>query len=223
VNYFLEKYTDLVDDLSGRDVYALENLRLIPNTRMQNRVVFLGSQITAGWDLKKYFGEYDIINRGISGQRLAGYLLRFQPDVVELKPKTVIIEFSSFNFRPENNLKELKDYLSSMVAISLANGIEPILTTIVPVRSDFDEDYSESYNVQDSLIEFNHWLTDYCRKNEIKYVDFFRTVADSDGFLTPENSNGQIILSSAGYNKISSATMELLRQSVIIGNPSIKE
>ncbi|MFH1373867.1 MAG: GDSL-type esterase/lipase family protein [bacterium] len=154
-----------------------------------------------------YFPRYRTVNRGLSEQRLAGYLLRFRPDVIDLKPRAVVIEFSSYNFRPENTLAENKDYLVSLAELARANGIEPILTTVLPVRNEL---YYEGYSVQDSLVVFNRWLTAFCRDHDYRLVDFNTIVADADGFLRAELSTGHIELNHRGYDAISEATRTTL-------------
>jgi len=212
VNYFLDKYTNVVEEFSGRKNYAVDNQIVISKKNLGNRVVFMGSQITHGWRLEEYFPEYEAINRGITGQRMAGFLLRFRPDVVELKPKAVVIEFSSFNFRPENSIRELEDYSACMVDMARENGIEPLLTTVVPVREDFESEIEVPYNVQDSLQVYNRWLVDYCRTNGIKLIDFAGALADEKGYLKKEYATGQITLNTAGYAKISEAANQALKE-----------
>ena len=57
----------------------------------ESRVVFMGDSITDGWKLDEYFPGKPYINRGISGQTTPQMLIRFRPDVVDLKPAAVLI------------------------------------------------------------------------------------------------------------------------------------
>ncbi|SYZ73053.1 putative GDSL-like Lipase/Acylhydrolase family protein [Candidatus Zixiibacteriota bacterium] len=215
VNYFLDKYTNVVDDFSSRRTFEAENRKVEGQPASPNRVVFIGSQITHGWELEKYFPEYETINRGIVGQRLAGFVLRFQSDVVDLKPAAVVVEFSSYNFRPENSQAELRDYIKSLADMAKANGIIPILTSVVPVGPDFASEIEVPYIVQDSLNLFNRWLSSYCTEKNIPLADFAGAVSDSSGYLAKEYSAGQILLNPAGYDRISRATREVLNRNKI--------
>lgn len=211
VNYFLDKYSHFVAEFSERSEYEKDNARLAAENPTGKRVIFIGAQITRGWNLAEFFSEYEPINRGISGQKLGGLLLRFRPDVVELKPKAVVIEFSSYNFRSESSIEEMEDYIASLADMSRIQNISPILTTVVPVRRDFESETESPYIIQDSIRVFNRWLIEYCHNNGIAYVDFAESVSDSQGYLLPENSAGQILLSREGYDKISIATLKILR------------
>ncbi len=210
VNYYLDKYTNLVSEFSGRSRYEAENKRLVSDVRVQNRFVFMGTQITENWDLDHYFDEFEAINRGISGQRLAGYLLRFVPDVIDLKPKAAIIEFSSYDFRPQNSLDELKDYIVSIAVLARYNEIEPVLTTVIPVRQELD--MVDSYSVSDSLAEFNDWLEEYCLENKYILADFNDVLSNDRGFLAEEFSIDNTHLTEAGYDRISRAMLRILEK-----------
>ncbi|MEP0828047.1 MAG: hypothetical protein HRF51_05950 [bacterium] len=212
INDFLFKYTYVVEEFSGRKNFAHANRRLLEEGTNERRVVFLGTQVTAGWELERHFPEIDAVNRGISGQRMAGFLLRFRPDVVELAPRAVVIEFSSYSFRPENSIEELQDYLITLAEIALYHKIEPILSTIIPVGSDFEMEESDDYKIMDSIALFNNWLSNYCQDNKIRLLDFGSAVADSSGFLSDRYRAGHIILNDSGYARISELTGSVLRE-----------
>ncbi len=53
----------------------------------------MGNSITEGWPNNdpEYFANPGYINRGIGGQTTPQMLLRFRADVIDLKPKVVVI------------------------------------------------------------------------------------------------------------------------------------
>ena len=70
------------------------DLALGPPAAGENRVVFMGDSITEGWKIEGCDGSFPgkpYINRGISGQTTPQMLLRFRQDVIDLKPKVVVI------------------------------------------------------------------------------------------------------------------------------------
>ncbi len=212
INEFLYKYTYVVEEFSGRKNFSISNRQLTEKGTNEKRVVFLGTQVTAGWDLERYFPDIDAVNRGISGQRMAGFLLRFRPDVVELAPRAVVIEFSSYSFRPENSIEELQDYLATLTEVALYHKIEPILTTIIPVGRDFEMEENDDYMIMDSITVFNGWLSKFCQDNKIRLLDYGRAVADSSGYLSERYRAGHIILNDSGYARISELTSNALRE-----------
>jgi lysophospholipase L1-like esterase len=213
VNYFLEKYTFVVEGFSGRQKYAEDNLRMVATAGHRDRVVFIGDQIIESWPLDRYFTEFEAVNRGITGQWLAGFVLRLRPDVLELKPRAAVIQFSSYNFRPQNVVAETKDYVANITELCRYHGVEPVLTTVIPVRENEDVYRSEGfepYFVADTLDLFNDWLRGYCRENGLALIDFFAALADDKGYLPTELSIDNTHLTEAGFQRLAEATRPVL-------------
>ena len=58
----------------------------------QGAVAFVGDSLTGGWKgLAKSFPELKVANRGVGGDVSRGVLFRFREDVLELKPRAVVI------------------------------------------------------------------------------------------------------------------------------------
>jgi lysophospholipase L1-like esterase len=210
VNFFLDKYLRANDQLAGRPEFLEENRALASDALVSNRVVFFGTQMTRWWKLATSFPEYEAINRGISGQRVAGYLLRFRSDVIELRPAAVVVELSSYNFRPENSIEEIQEYVASLIDLARANQIAPVLLNIMPIGEDFDAEIEVPYNVMDSLRQFNTWLRAYCDSNSIAMVDAYGALVNSEGFLDPDLAHGQINVKKEGYARITELTRQAL-------------
>ena len=71
--------------------YTEANQKVGPASPDKPRVVFLGDSITDGWRLNEYFGDRDFVNRGISGQITGEMLGRMKEDVINLKPKAMLV------------------------------------------------------------------------------------------------------------------------------------
>src|ERR1700753_4363208 len=73
--------------------FADSNAKVPAPVAGENRVVFMGNSITIGWLQKnpEFFQGKPYLDRGISGQTTPQMLLRFRPDVIDLKPKVVVI------------------------------------------------------------------------------------------------------------------------------------
>ena len=73
--------------------YKSKNLELGSPKKDEKRVVFMGNSITEGWSTlqPEFFEGKSYINRGISGQTTPQMLLRYNDDVINLKPYAVII------------------------------------------------------------------------------------------------------------------------------------
>jgi len=210
INHFRDKYINVVNEFSGREVYKEDNLSLCSDTTVPCRIIFLGTQVTENWDLATYFIGYEVINRGISGQRLAGFLLRFRSDVAALGPQAVVVELSSYHFRPNTTLTEIEEYVASLADLARANNIVPVLTTVIPPVDDFEIEDHPDYKLADSVAAFNVWLTDYCESHKLACADVAAEVTNDEGYLKREFSTSPVDLNEAGYARISGVVRESL-------------
>ncbi len=96
-------------------------------------VAFLGDSITAGYDVKNYYPEYLVSNRGIGGETTYGLKDRLGVSVLDLKPKvcamliggnnidTMFEDYEDILVSFEENIPETK-----IVLISLSPTSDPI-------------------------------------------------------------------------------------------------
>ncbi|HOD67200.1 MAG TPA: GDSL-type esterase/lipase family protein [candidate division Zixibacteria bacterium] len=208
INYWLDKYTEVVEEFSGRSRYRQDNERLRSDTAVPGRVVFLGTQVISRWDVGRSFPRWEAIDRGVAGQRLAGMLLRFQPDVLDLGPEAVVIEISSYNFRPEWPVRELEDYAESMADLARARGVAPIIGSVIPP---WDADLGlGDYAIRDSIAAFNEWLQQGMAEGRWQVADFHGALADGEGYLRRELAAESIDPNRAGYERMTAAVDSVL-------------
>jgi lysophospholipase L1-like esterase len=211
-NEWLGKYRKVVEEFGHRQDFADANKPFLSDTLVANRIVMFGTQVTERWQPDSNFAGYQVINRGIPGQWISGMLLRYRRDVIELMPQYVIIEVSSYNFRPRFSAEEIHEHVMTMADLARYHGITPILATMVPLRKGADhlEDYSD-YSITDHVKAYNAWVKDYCRAQDIACADFDSLLANDKGYLKPELSMDSIDPNEAGYALMSRAIGEILR------------
>jgi lysophospholipase L1-like esterase len=172
------------------------------------RVVFMGDSITEGWGMKatatspgrgEFFPVKPYINRGISGQTTPQMLIRFRQDVIDLKPKVVVI-LAGTNDIAENTGKETReeigDNIASMSDLARAHGIRVVLCSVLPA-SDFH--WHPGLEPAPKIRELNEWMKQYAAKNGIVYVDYYSSLANSEGGLKAEFSPDGVHPNKAGY------------------------
>jgi lysophospholipase L1-like esterase len=124
--------------LGGPSRYRDANVKLPPPAAGEDRVVFMGDSITDGWG--RHYGTFfpgkPYVNRGISGQTTPQMLVRFRSDVINLKPKVVVIlggtNDIAGNTGPES-LEDIEGNMMSMAELAHANGIKVVLSSLTPV------------------------------------------------------------------------------------------
>ena len=189
------------NDWADLNRYKEENLKLGLPSPDENRVVFMGNSITQGWieaDPDFFMGK-SYINRGISGQTTPQMLVRFRPDVVNLKPKVVVILAGTNDIAGNtgpSTLEMIEDNIASMVEIAKANNIKIILCSVLPA---YDYPWKPGLEPAQKIVDLNKWIKNYAEKNEIIYVDYFTPMADQRNGLKKEYSEDGVHPNLAGY------------------------
>lgn len=154
----------------------------------ENRVVFMGNSITEGWSNfdPSFFAGKPYINRGISGQTTPQMVLRFQQDVVDLKPKVVVI-LAGINDIAGNTgpmtLEQSRDNLIAMAQLAKANGIKVVLSSVVPA---FDFPWRPGMEPAEKVVVLNKMIKDYADKNNLVYLDYHSAMKDERNGLKKE-------------------------------------
>ncbi len=167
-------------DWANMKRFQEENQKLSAPKPNENRVVFMGNSITEGW-LRvdpSYFEGKPYINRGISGQTTPQMLLRFHQDVIDLKPKVVVILAGTNDIAGNTGrmtLEQTRDNIISMVQLAQANGIKVVLSSILPA---FDYPWKPGLEPAEKIFSINKMLKEFAVKNNIVYLDYFSAMAD---------------------------------------------
>ena len=188
-------------DWANLNRYKEDNLKLRLPAQDENRVVFMGNSITQGWgeENPEFFEGKSYINRGISGQTTPQMLVRFRPDVVNLKPKAVVILAGTNDIAGNtgpSTLEMIEDNIASMVEIAKANNIKVVLCSVLPA---YDYPWKPGLEPAQKIVDLNKWIKDYAEKNEIIYVDYFTSMADERNGLKKEYSEDGVHPNLAGY------------------------
>jgi len=181
--------------------YKEDNLKIgLPNPD-ENRIVFMGNSITEGWKETdpNFFKNKPYIDRGISGQTTPQMLVRFRADVVNLKPKVVVILAGTNDIAGNtgpSTLEMIEDNIASMIEIANANNIKTVLCSVLPV---YDYPWSPGLKPAQKIVDLNTWIKTYADKNNIAYADFFTPMADEKNGLKKEYSEDGVHPNLNGY------------------------
>ena len=150
-----------------------------------DRVVFLGNSITEGWkkEMPTMFDNQTFINRGISGQTTPQMLLRFRTDVIELKPKVVVILAGTNDIAGNTPLRDLEAVagnLASMGELAKHHNIKVILCSVLPAS---DYPWRPGKNPHTQIPILNKLISDYAEKEDFYYLDYFSSMTDGNNGL----------------------------------------
>jgi lysophospholipase L1-like esterase len=161
----------------------------------------MGNSITEGWSRidPGFFSGKPYVNRGISGQTTPQMLIRFRPDVINLKPAVVVI-LAGINDIAGNTgpstLEMIEDNLASMCELSKSNGILVVLSSVLPA---FDFPWRPGMQPAEKVVQLNAWIKNYAEKNGCVYLDYFTPMADERHGLKAELTFDGVHPNLAGY------------------------
>src|SRR6266478_9086426 len=130
----------LHNDWPNLEQYREANAKLSPPLKNENRVVFFGNSITQGWApyFPTMFPGKPYIGRGIGGQTTPQMLVRFRQDVIDLKPKVVVILAGTNDIAGNTGPSTIEDIeadYSSLAELARANRIAVVFSSVLPVHN----------------------------------------------------------------------------------------
>ncbi len=153
------------------------------------RVVVIGDSIAGRWQEQDGgFFTGGIVNRGIGGQTSGQMLLRFQQDVIALRPRAVHIVAGLNDIaglagpaRPQ----DFQNNIRAMVTLAEANGIAVVLASMTPVRQDSHEGRNRPAA---RIAELNRWLSEFAAARGTGFADYSAALTGPAG----EPASGQL-------------------------------
>ena len=184
----------LLTDFGWLARYKEADLALGLPAKGEDRVVFMGDSITEGWKIEGANGSFPgkpYINRGISGQTTPQMLVRFRQDVIDLKPKVVVI-LAGINDIAGNTgpmpLDETENNLASMAELAAANHIRVVLCSVTPA---FDFPWMPGMKPAPKVLALNSWIKAYATEKGHVYVDYHTAMKDQrDGLPAALSADG---------------------------------
>lgn len=197
-------------DFANLDRFKSDNIELMKKEINDPLVVFMGNSITEGWLNKKlsFFDNPSFVNRGISGQTTSQMLLRFRQDVIDLKPKAVVI-LAGINDIAQNQgpiaVKDIFGNLQSMCELAKTNNINVVLCSVLPAK---EFPWRMEINPIEKVAQLNSLLKDYANQNDIIYVDYYEKLVTKEFGLPSELTYDEVHLTIEGYQALEPIVMK---------------
>lgn len=165
-------------------------------------VVFMGNSITDGWDNAhpEFFTDNNFACRGIGGQVSSQMLCRFRADVIDLRPKAVVILAGTNDIAGNNGPIEsehIAENIVSMAELALAAGIRPIICSVLPAAK-----YPwrpEIGSVPEKIRALNDRLRQYAAERGLTWVDYYSAMDAGDGSMRSEYTRDGVHPTPEGY------------------------
>lgn len=206
----------LENDWANLAKYREENAKLGPPAPNENRVVFYGNSITEVWakNFPTMFPGKPYIGRGISGQTTPQMLVRFNQDVVALKPKVVVILAGTNDIAGNtgpSTIEMIEDNLRSMAEVAKANGIRVVLSSVLPV---YDYPWRPGLEPAPKIMALNAWMKDYAAKTGATYLDYHSAMQDARHGMRAGLASDEVHPTEAGYRVMAPLAEKAIAQAL---------
>jgi len=212
---------------SRRGVFDLHNEALLARD-IPVDAVFIGDSITDMWALDAYVrgaaGGF-VVNRGIGGDRTPFARRRFAADVLQLRPKLVVIKIGINNTwdldewdpslarTPEEIEEEIVTDVTAMVAAARADGITVALCSILPTNIPVNGNTATRNQL---IARVNRRLREAARDAGATYVDYHSHLVADDGLtLRPALADDGLHPHTGGYDIMADVLLDTLNNAGI--------
>jgi lysophospholipase L1-like esterase len=191
----------MAQDWPGLSHFQAANQKVGIPAAEENRVVFMGNSITIGWlnARPEFFKGKPYINRGISGQTTPQMLIRFHQDVIDLKPKVMVLLAGTNDIAGNtgpSTLKMIMDNIKGMAEMAHANNIKVVLSSVLPV---FDYPWKPGLEPSEKIVALNKMIKTYAEEQGHIYLDYFSAMADARNGLPKSYAEDGVHPTVAGY------------------------
>ena len=196
----VEAQRKLLWDWAGLIRYGSDNSELSKPKPDENRVVFLGDELTENWGgSSTFFSGKPYINRGIKGQTSPQLLVRFRQDVIKLNPKVVVIQIGSNDLASVTGpitQQMFAENVMSIVELAKVNNIKVVLASMIPICDCYKK--QSVLRPFGKIIGMNGWLKEYAEQSGSVFLDYYSALAEGRNLKKELTSDG-VLLNDAGY------------------------
>lgn len=201
-------------DWANKDRYAQANHELMAGEPDPMRVVMMGNSITEYWyELHPSFFENNhLVGRGIGGQVSSQMLARFRQDVLNLKPRIVVINCGTNDIAENNGPYDediTMDNIQSMTELALSHGIEVVLTSVLPC-----DEFCWNHSVKDApakIERLNMRIMDYAAQQpHVHYLEYFSSLTTDGRSMNKLLTDDGVHPNTAGYDVMEPILLEML-------------
>lgn len=171
-------------------------------------VAFLGDSLTDGYNVKQYYPQYLVSNRGVGGDTTFDLEKRIQISLYDLKPKVAVMLIGANNFKTmfdnyENILKGFKENVPNTKIILLS------LTSM-----------SGEWGKNNQIAAYNNVkIKMLASKYGFEYVDLYTPLFNLEtGEIFPEYTTDGGHLTSQGYEVLTAAITPVVDRQIFVWN-----
>lgn len=146
---------------------------------------------------------WQVLNRGVRGQRTDQILARFDYDVTRFSPEAVILLAGVNDLHQGRSAEETQEGIRRLVERSLEARLKVILCTILPYNMALPE-------TAERLLAVNAWIRRFAAEKNVYFCDTYAAVADPSNPARLKESPDRIHPGVEGYRKMAEALAPVL-------------
>jgi len=128
---------------------------------------------------------------------------RMQADVIDLKPRLVLVLAGTNDLARGVPIGAIENNLAMIADLAEAHHIQPMFASVLPV-SDYHKDVNPQYartsqRPPSKILELNAWIKSFCEQRHFPYVDYYSALVDKAGFLQADLADDGLHPNSKGY------------------------
>ena len=203
-------------DSANLNYYKEANSKTEPRKSGEKRVVFMGNSITEFWfnNHREFFNENPYINRGISGQTTPQMLVRFDADVVQLKPDVMVFLGGTYDIAENSvpiTIENIMDNISAVAQMAKKAGIRVVLCSVLPVYQYY---WRPDIKPVEKIISLNNLIKAYTEANGMVYVDYYSVLVNEEKGMKEEYTWDGIHPNLAGYLVMEPIVQEAIQKAL---------
>lgn len=178
--------------------YKVKQFQMSPVT--QNDIVIFGDAITEyNSDWRSMLGANNIVNRGISSDRMDGFRNRIE-QVTEGQPKQIFLEMGLNDLADKKSPEWVVDRWKNVVKIIQTESPQTkiVMVSLTPV----DNSYKNQTVNNDDVKIVNRSLKQFAEKKNLTYVDIYSILVTKNGQLNQKYARDSANPNRLGYEKI---------------------
>lgn len=184
---------------------SLEDLQNLgdDDSLMDENILFLGDSITDFYDLKKYYGDYHVVNSGVDGNTVYNILDDMENRVYQYNPSKVFLLIGTNQINQES-VMEVYDSIRELVSLIRKNRqyAHIYLESVYPVNDDSKHQWMVRGRENKKIEELNLLLRKYADTDiKLTYVDVYSKLL-MDGELNEKYTKDGLHLNDKGYQVV---------------------
>lgn len=181
------------------ETYKKRIANFTENPLNEGQIIFFGNSITQAGDWNEYFADFDVANRGISGDNTEGMLARID-EIIAAKPEKFFIMAGINDISlSRSNSAIIRNYTLIIQRLKEYSPQTKIfIQSILPINNDFAR-YKRLTGKEKQVSDLNLQLRMLAQSENVTFINLFPLFADSEGKLKKELTADGLHLNPQAY------------------------